>query len=42
VPALVFDIGPKVWWPSTLAASMERRLPATPQPEEPEPVGTPR
>jgi len=26
VPALVFDIGPKVWWPSTLAASLERRL----------------
>ena len=35
VPALVFDIGPKVWWPSTLAASMERRLPQTPEPEEP-------
>jgi putative drug exporter of the RND superfamily len=27
VPALVFDIGPRVWWPSTLAQSMERRLP---------------
>ena len=27
VPALVFDIGPKVWWPSTLAQSMEKRLP---------------
>jgi RND superfamily putative drug exporter len=36
VPALVFDIGPKVWWPSTLAASMERRLPEAPEPEEPE------
>ncbi len=42
VPALVFDIGPKVWLPSTLAASIERRLPARPEPEEPEPAGTPR
>jgi putative drug exporter of the RND superfamily len=42
VPALVFDIGPRVWWPSTLAASLERRLPRTPEPEEPEPAGTPR
>jgi putative drug exporter of the RND superfamily len=33
VPALVFDIGPKVWWPSTLAQSMERRLPRAPEPE---------
>ena len=23
VPALVFDIGPRVWWPSTLALAME-------------------
>jgi putative drug exporter of the RND superfamily len=38
VPALVFDIGPRVWWPSTLARSMERRLPREPEPEEPEPV----
>jgi putative drug exporter of the RND superfamily len=29
VPALVFDIGPRVWWPSTLRLSMERRLPRT-------------
>jgi RND superfamily putative drug exporter len=41
VPALVFDIGPKVWWPSTLAASMERRLPKEPEPEA-EPVGAER
>ena len=27
VPAFVFDIGPRVWWPSTLRLSMERRLP---------------
>ncbi|MDQ3935261.1 MAG: MMPL family transporter [Actinomycetota bacterium] len=27
VPALVFDLGPKVWWPSTLRLAMERRLP---------------
>ena len=33
VPAIVFDIGPKVWWPSTLAQSMERRLPRRPEPE---------
>jgi putative drug exporter of the RND superfamily len=44
VPALVFDIGPKVWWPSTLAQAMERRLPRFPRREErePEPVGAPR
>jgi RND superfamily putative drug exporter len=24
VPALVFDIGPKVWWPSSLASSLHR------------------
>ena len=34
VPALVFDIGPRVWWPSTLAMAMERRLPRFPGPEE--------
>jgi putative drug exporter of the RND superfamily len=33
VPALVFDIGPRVWWPSTLAQAMERRLPRRPEPE---------
>jgi RND superfamily putative drug exporter len=27
VPALVFDIGPRVWWPSTLSQTLERRLP---------------
>jgi RND superfamily putative drug exporter len=27
VPAMVFDIGPRVWWPSTLRLSMESRLP---------------
>jgi RND superfamily putative drug exporter len=37
VPALVFDIGPKVWWPSTLASTFERRLPREPGPEEPGP-----
>jgi RND superfamily putative drug exporter len=44
VPALVFDIGPKVWWPSTLAQTMERRLPRAPAPEveELEPVGAER
>ena len=41
VPALVFDLGPRVWWPSTLRLSMERRLPRvhTPPAEpDPEPV----
>jgi len=44
VPALVFDIGPKVWWPSTLALAMERRLSRFPRREEPErePAGAPR
>jgi RND superfamily putative drug exporter len=42
VPAAVFDIGPRVWWPSTLAASMERRLPRTPEPEQPQPVASGR
>jgi putative drug exporter of the RND superfamily len=37
VPALVFDIGPKVWWPSTLAATMERRLAPGRDLREPEP-----
>ena len=27
VPALVFDIGPRVWFPSTLSQTLERRLP---------------
>jgi RND superfamily putative drug exporter len=36
VPALIFDVGPKVWWPSTLALAMERRLPRFPRREEPE------
>jgi RND superfamily putative drug exporter len=38
VPALVFDIGPRVWWPSTLALAMERRLPRHPAPEVEEPA----
>ncbi len=40
VPALVFDIGPRVWWPSTLAASVELRGPRPPaaEPEEPSPA----
>ena len=43
VPALVFDIGPPVWWPSTLAASMERRPPREPEGvEEPEPAAASR
>jgi RND superfamily putative drug exporter len=43
VPALVFDIGPRVWWPSTLRLSMERRLPRVHRrpPAEPEPSNPP-
>jgi RND superfamily putative drug exporter len=39
VPAFVFDIGPRVWWPSTLRLSMERRLPRAhkPAPVDPAP-----
>jgi putative drug exporter of the RND superfamily len=43
VPALTFWTGPKIWWPSTLSHSIERRgggPPAMPPPErELEPVG---
>ncbi len=28
VPALVFELGPRVWWPSTLASSSDRTRPA--------------
>jgi RND superfamily putative drug exporter len=42
VPALVFDIGPRVWWPSTLRLSMERRLPRVPRgAPEPDPATEP-
>ena len=38
VPALVFDIGPRVWLPSTLARTLDRREPRRfPHTEEPEP-----
>jgi RND superfamily putative drug exporter len=41
VPALVFDIGPKVWLPSTLAQALDRRLPRFPREEsQPESAGT--
>jgi RND superfamily putative drug exporter len=30
VPALVFELGPRVWWPSTLARAMDRREPFRP------------
>jgi putative drug exporter of the RND superfamily len=44
VPALVFDIGPKVWLPSTLAYAMDRRLSRFRRPadvQEPESAGVP-
>jgi len=37
VPALVFDIGPKVWLPSTLAFAIDRRLSRFSRPEDREP-----
>ncbi len=30
VPALVFDIGAKIWWPSTLASTIDHRRPPRP------------
>jgi RND superfamily putative drug exporter len=45
VPALVFDIGPKVWLPSTLAQTMDKREPRRfppPGEAEPESAGVPR
>ena len=30
VPALTFDIGSRIWWPSTLASSLDRREPRVP------------
>jgi len=27
VPALVFDIGPRIWWPSSLASAIDHRAP---------------
>jgi RND superfamily putative drug exporter len=40
VPALVFDIGPKIWWPSKLAKEDRGDLPPDPFDEVREPVGT--
>ena len=34
VPALVFDVGPRVWWPSTLSQTLESRLPEHPEAEQ--------
>jgi putative drug exporter of the RND superfamily len=30
VPALSFELGPRIWWPSTLSHSIERRERRTP------------
>jgi RND superfamily putative drug exporter len=38
VPALVFDIGAKIWWPSTLASSIDHRRPPRTRPAN-EPAG---
>jgi putative drug exporter of the RND superfamily len=38
VPAMTFEIGPKIWWPSSLASSLHRRRAPAPVSEpEPEP-----
>ena len=43
VPALVFELGPRIWWPSTLSRAIDRRTPQRPLsgPPEPEPDGRP-
>ena len=41
VPALVLDIGPRVWWPSALAEEGEARRPQAPGPGEPAPARAP-
>jgi RND superfamily putative drug exporter len=36
VPALAFELGPRIWWPSTLAHAIDhRRRPGAPEPAEP-------
>jgi len=42
VPALVFDIGPRVWLPSTLAQAIDRRLSRFPREPEPGSAGAPK
>jgi RND superfamily putative drug exporter len=37
VPALVFELGPRVWWPSTLARAIDRRQPFRPDADRLEP-----
>ena len=39
VPALVLDIGPRVWWPSALAREGRRQRPSAPGRGEPAPAG---
>ncbi len=41
VPALVFELGPRIWWPSTLAHAIDHRRSREPLtgPPEPEPAG---
>jgi RND superfamily putative drug exporter len=47
VPAITFELGPRIWWPSTLASSVDHRKPRPPAgappttPREPEPVAGP-
>jgi len=37
VPALVFELGPRIWWPSTLSHAIDHREPRRPAPGPPEP-----
>jgi putative drug exporter of the RND superfamily len=44
VPAITFELGPRIWWPSSLSKSIDRRRPpsgAPPTPRVPEPVSRP-
>jgi RND superfamily putative drug exporter len=41
VPALVFELGPRVWWPSTLARAIDRREAFRPDADRLEPATAP-
>jgi len=41
VPAIAFELGPRIWWPSSLASSIDRRRPRGGPPPTEEPVREP-
>ncbi len=41
VPALIFELGPRIWWPSTLARAIDHRAAPRSLPGPPEPGGEP-